>query len=126
MLISGDDKRNSPLFLASQLPAVVAYLAQHKQLNKQGHRTALTQTAGATTRTCHTSLHVTEIQQNGIKTYLAPQHCCPLLATAAVAPSHRLHLFQLLLQLHKLPMLFNVFLTILHNSQLLVRKQENA
>jgi len=72
MLISGDDKRNSPLFLARQLPAVVAYLAQHKQLNKQGHRTALTQTAGATTRTCHTSLHVTEIQQNGIKTYLAP------------------------------------------------------
>jgi len=72
MLISGDDKRNSPLFLASQLPAVVTYLALHKQLNKQGQRTALTQTAGATTRTCHTSLHVTEIQQNGIKTYLAP------------------------------------------------------
>jgi len=54
------------------------------------------------------------------------QHCCPLLATAAVAPSHHLHLYQSLLQLHKLPMLFNVFLTILHNSQLLVRKQENA
>jgi len=77
MLISSDDKRISPLFFRWPA-AVVAYLAQHKQLNKQVHRTphahthTNTQTAGATTRTCHTSLHFTEIQLNGIKTYLAP------------------------------------------------------
>lgn len=60
MLISASDKRISP-FLAGQLPAVVAYLAQHKQLNKQVHRTTLAHS--------HTHGHKLQLQQQGLATH---------------------------------------------------------